>query len=300
MMAPMDTQPCGPGVPFHSLGSSPYSWITVYDTDFYPDKLDAAIVRFEPILERFGELVEGAESSADLLRLIMREPRTLRRDLLKVFARYVSPTTKTEMLKRKGSTEVVIDNLGDRFRPLPEVREKFVSRPRVDEAIIAVLDEHSHRGKSGYSLTEDFFRWFETEFRDRGWTIDGPRAAGKDINLPDILEGFEKRMPVDFAIHDPSGLLRVVGFARYDTDRGGSQEDDRIGGNIDKLTELKIFNRTRELPIKVLFLSDGLGLTLGSMWRDYAAIEDAGGGHSLVTTLKMAQAGRVSLAWLGS
>jgi hypothetical protein len=289
-----------PTVPFSDLQSDPYPWITVYEAAFYPDRLDAAIVRYEPILERFAELIEGADSSADLLRLIMSEPRILRGDLLKLFARYVSPTTKTELLKKKSNTEVVIENLGGEFRPLETVRARLNSRPAVDEAIIAILDEHSNRGQSGYRLTEDFFRWFEAEFSDMGWSIEGPRAAGRDIDLPAILDGFEKRMPVDFAIRDPSGMLRTVGFARYDTDRGGSQEDDRISGNVDKLTEIRAFNRSRELPIKILFLNDGLGLTLGSMWRDYANIEAVGDREALVTTLKMAQAGRVSLAWLAS
>lgn len=289
-----------PKIPFSHLQRDPYPWITIYEAAFYPDKLDAAIVRYEPILERFAELIEGADSSVDLLRTIMDEPRILRGDLLKLFARYVSPTTKTELLKKKSNTEVVIRNLGGTFRPLDTVKTKLNSRPVIDEAIIAILDEHSNRGKSGYRLTEDFFRWFEAEFSDMGWSIEGPRAAGRDINLPEILDGFEKRMPVDFAIRDPSGMLRIIGFARYDTDRGGSQEDDRISGNVDKLTEIRAFNRSRDLPIKILFLNDGLGLTLGSMWRDYASIETAGKGEALVSTLKMAQAGRVSLAWLGS
>jgi hypothetical protein len=291
---------CSPAVPFSELRSEPFRWITVYEAKFYPDKLDAAIVRYEPILERFSELVEGAESSADLLRLIMDEPRILRSDLLKLFTRYVSPTTKTELLKKKSHTERTIHHLGDGFRSLEIVERHLATRPAVDEAIIAILDEHSSRGRSGYQLTEDFFLWFETDFAELGWSIQGPRGAGRDINLPDLLDGFEKEMPVDFAIADPTGNLRVIGFARYDTDRGGSQEDDRISGNVDKLTEVMKFNRGRDLPLKVLYLNDGLGLTLGSMWRDYAEIEQAGGGISLVTTLKMAQAGRVSLAWLGS
>lgn len=293
---------CPPELPFSTLSqeANPYRWITIYEAAFYPDRLDAAIVRYGPILERFSELAEEAESSADLLRLIMDEPRIVRVDLLKLFARYVSPTTKTELLKKKGATETVIKNLGASFRSLGAVKLKLRSRPEVDEAIIAILDEHSNRGQSGYQLTEDFFRWFEAEFGDMGWSIEGPRAAGRDINLPDILPGFSKQMPVDFAIRDPSETLRIVGFARYDTDRGGSQEDDRISGNVDKLTEIMAFNRANDLSIKVLYLNDGVGLTLGSMWRDYARIESVGKGAALVSTLKMAQAGRVSLSWLRS
>jgi len=291
---------CGPEIPFAAMEPKPYRWLTVYEAAFYPDKLDRAIVRYEPVLERFSELVDAAKSSPDLLRRIMDEPPTLRKDLLKLFARYVSPTTKTELLKKKESTEATIEHLGSDFRPLDVVREKLRQRPEVDEAIIAILDEHSSRGRSGYQLTEDFFLWFEAEFAGQGWSIQGPRGAGRDINLPDILPGFKKEMPVDFALSDAAGTLRVIGFARYDTDRGGSQEDDRIGGNVDKLTPLMSFNRSRDVPIKVLYLNDGLGLTLGSMWRDYGEIERIGDPIALVTTLKMAQAGRVSVAWLES
>jgi len=297
-----DAGGCSSLVEFGELLSEPdpYHWITVFEAAFYPDKLDAAIVRYAPVLERFAELVEEVDSSADLLRQIMEEPRLIRVDLLKLFARYVSPTTKTELLRKKRSTETVIAKLGGDFRSLPEVQAKLGSRPDVDEAIIAILDEHSNRGQSGYRLTEDFFRWFEAEFGDMGWSIDGPRGAGRDIDLRDVVDGAAKPMPLDFVIRDPTDAPRAVGFARYDTDRGGSQEDDRIGGNVDKLSEISALNRSRGLAIKVLYLNDGLGLTLGSMWRDYAHIEKSGNGLALVTTMKMAQAGRVSLTWLAS
>jgi hypothetical protein len=53
------------------------------------------------------------------------------------------------------------------------------------------------------------------------------------------------------------------------------------------------------MPLKIIFLNDGPGLLLGSMWRDYAAIEDYEGGNVLVCTLKMLDT-RLTRSWLES
>lgn len=83
----------------------------------------------------------------------------------------------------------------------------------------------------------------------------------------------------------------MVGFAHYDSDRGGSQEDDRTGGNMDKAQKVLAYAARRRIPLRVLFLNDGPGLLLGSMWRDYAALEEKnvvdGERHVMVVTLKM-------------
>ncbi len=79
----------------------------------------------------------------------------------------------------------------------------------------------------------------------------------------------------------------MVGFARYDSDRGGAQEDDRIKGNRDNITDMLRYSAERSVPLKVLFLNDGPGLLLGSMWRDYAALEEYGRGDVMVATLLM-------------
>jgi hypothetical protein len=105
---------------------------------------------------------------------------------------------------------------------------------------------------------------------------------------------------VDFVVRDEHEIVRVVGFARYDSDRGGAQEDDRTGGNERRLREILRFDRPDRPPLKVVFLNDGPGLLLGSMWADYAQIECGGEGRTLVTTLAMAQAGRFSVEWIES
>lgn len=276
------------------------AWITVFDSPFYPDTLDAAITTYTPVIEEFTELCQEASDSIDLYRKIQALPPETRIQVLRVFRRYVSPDTSVEMLKGKTRTEETISDWGSRFRLLPEVRERVLDRPDPDEAIIALLGENSTRGQKGYALTEAFFLWFESEFTDAGWSITGPSSAGRDVNLPDVIPGYPQATPADFILRDPGKDIRVIGFARYDTDRGGSQEDDRIGGNERRLREILRYAEENSKDLKVLFLNDGPGLTLGSMWRDNAAVEDGGGGRALVATLKMAQAGRISIDWLES
>lgn len=108
------------------------------------------------------------------------------------------------------------------------------------------------------------------------YLIAGPRRAGADVQLDTALPKFTKIVPADFVILrkiDTTPL--VVGFAHYDSDRGGSQEDDRTGGNQDKVEKIMAWAARRRIPIRVLFINDGPGLLLGSMWDDYARLETA-------------------------
>jgi hypothetical protein len=90
----------------------------------------------------------------------------------------------------------------------------------------------------------------------------------------------------------------AVGFARYDSHRGGAQEDDRTGGYRDCANEVLTFARRKRLTrLKVVFLNDGPGLLLGSMWSDYAALEAAGRGRIRVVTLRMLPE-RLTKEWL--
>ncbi len=285
--------------PFGDYRDDARHWITVFDTEFYPDTLEAALAKYAPVLGEFAQLVDEAPNSADLLRDIQAAPKEARGQLLRIFRKYVSPDTSVEMLKRVRKTEELIRDFGDGFRPIDEVRHNLAERPSPDEALIALLAEYGERGKKGYELTEAFFLWFEAEFSEDGWTVVGPLGAGRDIDLPQVIDGYPTRTPVDFVISDSDGVVRVVGFARYDSDRGGAQEDDRIGGNERRLREILRFRPPAgSVPVKVVFLNDGPGLLLGSMWADYASIENGGEGRALVTTLKMAQAGRFSIDWI--
>jgi hypothetical protein len=49
--------------------------------------------------------------------------------------------------------------------------------------------------------------------------------------------------------------------------------------------------------LKVIFLNDGPGLLLGSMWRDYSSIEDSWKGKVKVVTLRMFSE-RITMKWL--
>ncbi|MEE9325600.1 MAG: hypothetical protein V3U90_08650, partial [Dehalococcoidia bacterium] len=90
-----------------------------------------------------------------------------------------------------------------------------------------------------------------------------------------------------------------VGFARYDSDRGGAQENDRPGGYGEKVTQILQYSEARGLNLKVLFINDGPGLLLGSMWDDYARIDKTQGGRGMVCTLKMLD-DRLSEEWITS
>ena len=102
--------------------------------------------------------------------------------------------------------------------------------------------------------------------------------------------------PVDFAIWDGEDVL-AIGLARYDSDRGGAQEDDRTGGYNNCANELLRYANAKGLSFKVIFLNDGPGLLLGSMWNDYDKLEKSWPGKILVTTLKMIPE-RLTEQWL--
>jgi len=89
----------------------------------------------------------------------------------------------------------------------------------------------------------------------------------------------------------------AIGLARYDSDRGGTQEDDRTGQYRDCATEILNYAKKHSLPLKVIFLNDGPGLLLGSMWRDYDKIENLCPDLIRVVTLRMIPE-RVTMKWL--
>lgn len=273
-------------------------YITFIDSEFYPDYLDEATMIYGSVIEQFANLANTANSSADLLLRIAEIPNPSRTQLLRVFRKYVSPDTSVEMLKVKKKINQIIKNYGNRFRNIEDVKEKLATRPTPDEALIAILMEYKNRGQKGYELTEAFFLWFEAHFGSE-YLIQGPIRAGRDIMLDEVLENWQEKTPTDILISRLDGTPLIIGFARYDSDRGGAQEDDRIGGNREKATNILKYANTYQLPLKVFFLNDGPGLTLGSMWNDYASLETDGNGRVMVCTLKMLDE-RFTKDWLES
>jgi hypothetical protein len=277
-------------------------WITFVEGDFYPDALEVATPIYEPVLTRFGELLTRARDSCELLILITAYTRSedKRIQLLRVFKRYVSPDTSVEMLKKKRMIPKICEEHGNRFRDIQEVRQLFTSRPHPDETLIALLNEYRTRGQKGYTLTAALFDWFHTNLGD-SFDITGPTGAGKDLNLHDWFPSYPNaRRPVDFIItevgsHEPL----VIGLARYDSDRGGAQEDDRTSGYRSVISEVLGYSASMGLNLKLLFINDGPGLLLGSMWRDYCELEEISQGRVMVATLKMLK-DRLTPDWIRS
>lgn len=277
-----------------------HNWITLATGEFYPDILVDACLLYAPVLEMFGRFVRTSESSERLFMQISEVQESwMRIQLSRVFKRYVSPGTPVEMLKKKSQAEQICATYKRDFRPIHEVHAAFSSRPIPDEPLCALLWEYKDRGKKGYDLTERFFDLFNSHFPDLH--LIGPKRAGRDVLLGEVFDGYPNpKRPVDFVIHnEDKTTILAIGLARYDSDRGGAQEDDRTGGYRDCAREILTYATQHNLPTKVIFLNDGPGLLLGSMWNDYAALEDAWSGRVMITTLRMVPE-RISTLWLHS
>lgn len=271
-------------------------WITLSTGEYYPDVLPLACELYKPVLVTFGQLLKRSYSSTDLFMAIANTtPQWMRIQLCRVFRKYVSPETPVEMLKKKSAASSICDRFGKGFRKVTEVQTKFQTRPMPDETLCAVLWEYKDRGKKGYDLTERLFTIIREDFKDL--EIIGPERAGKDVILGELFEDYPKPdRPVDFVLLH-RGKPVAVGLARYDSDRGGAQEDDRTGQYRDCASEVLNYAKKNNLPLKVIFLNDGPGLLLGSMWRDYEYLENNWSGLVKVVTLRMFSE-RITIKWL--
>lgn len=281
---------------FADYRSEDFQWITLASAEYYPDILLEACELYKPVLVLFGHLVKSSESSERLLLQINDIPDGwMRVQLARVFRKYVSPETPVEMLKRKRHVEQVIEQFGKVFRPIQQVHAAYLSRPFPDEALCAVLWEYKDRGKKGYDLTSRFFSLFREIFPHL--TIRGPERAGKDILMGSLFADYPyPHRPVDFVISEGE-YIWAIGFARYDSDRGGAQEDDRTSSYQNAANEILSYANSHELALKIVFLNDGPGLLLGSMWNDYAKLEASWPGRIMVATLRMIPE-RLTLDWL--
>lgn len=273
-------------------------WITLSTGEYFPDILPLACELYKPVLVTFRQLLKSSHSSRDLLLAVSQtKPQWMRIQLCRVFRKYVSPETPVEMLKKKSAVHDICDRFGEGFRAITEVQSRFESRPMPDEALCAILWEYKDRGKKGYDLTERLFTIVHESYQDLD--ITGPERAGRDIRMGEIFHDYPKPdRPVDFILSHHKTPV-AVGLARYDSDRGGAQEDDRTGQYRDCAHEVLTYAKSRGIKLKVIFLNDGPGLLLGSMWRDYAYIEDSWPGLVKVVTLRMVRE-RLTLEWLTS
>ena len=273
------------------------NWITMAGGEFYPYILSDACKLYEPVLVLFGQLLKASETSERLLKGIAEIQQSwMRVQLCRVFRKYVSPQTPVEMLKKKSMVPMICQQYGRDFRKIQQVQKAFNGRPMPDEAICAVLWEYKDRGQKGYDLTERFFEMFASAFPKL--TIEGPKRAGSDIQLQNLFPDYpNSNRPVDFAVRNSAGDVVAVGFVRYDSDRGGAQEDDRTGGYMNCAREILEYDTLRRRGLKVIFVNDGPGLLLGSMWDDYSKLEAVNPQRVLVITLRMF-AERLTAKWL--
>lgn len=247
----------------------------------FPEFVEGRFNRYVQYLDLFGDLIRSSNSSADLLDKI-RNPLVhkadVRMSLLKLFRRCVSTVIDTEKSKKlKIPTSDFVNYYGHTFKDINILKRQFTNMPDKEKyALTSLIGEYDDRGHQGYILTDLFFSWFEDRF-SRRLTIEGPRGAGRDIQLSSIFTDFNSDYPCDFVIRDfISQEVLAIGFARYDSTRGGSQSDDRTGGNNDKVMQAAEFNRTNRSNFKILFLSDGPGLTHRDTWEE-ACILDVNG-----------------------
>lgn len=274
------------------------NYITLSTGEYYPDILKDACNLYMPVLETFSQLLKSSESSNALFMSISDMPNQwMRIQLCRVFRKYVSPETSVEMLKQKSKAKQICKDFGNGFRAIQMVQERFDSRPMPDEALCAILWEYKDRGKKGYDLTEKFFNLIQKKFPSL--LIWGPKRAGADVQAKEIWKDFPNdSRPLDFVISSyDKKVIYAVGLARYDGDRGGAQEDDRTGGYKNCADEILSYVHSRGLKTKIIFLNDGPGLLLGSMWEDYSRIEERYPDEVKVITLRMIEE-RLSEEWL--
>ena len=281
---------------FSDYKTDAHTWITLSSGEYYPDILQDACELYKPVLVLFGQLMKSSESSIRFFLDISEiADGWMRIQLARVFRKYVSPETPVEMLKKKTKAREICEQFGQGFRPIQEVQKAFDSRPIPDEALCALLWEYKDRGKKGYDLTEKFFNLFRLNFSDL--EIIGPERAGRDILMKDVFDDYPNpNRPIDFVVKTGETIL-AIGLARYDGDRGGAQEDDRTGGYSNCANEFLSYANFKDIKTKIVFINDGPGLLLGSMWNDYAKLEQSWQGKIMVLTLRMVTE-RLTLEWL--
>lgn len=281
----------------------PNSIITAIDTAVrFPEILSACSAKYAADIANFKALVAASGSSAELLDRIRSTVFNAdqRMSLLKMFRRCVSPVLDTEMAKKitKVPTSTLVQGLGHTFKDIGVLQQQFANLSSHEEAALAALiGEYDTRGQLGYLLTGQFFDWFESSFAG-AFSIIGPRGAGRDVELSTVFSDYVGNFPCDFVIRSISdGAVRAIGFARYDSTRGGAQSDDRTGGNSDKVNKAREFCEAFGNSFRIIFLSDGPGLVHRDTWAEACALDGAWNGNVRVTTLKTAPA-RVEVDWL--
>ena len=268
----------------------------------FPESLEILINKYSGAVETFCQLIRECDSSEDVLRQIRQPERDAdeRMALLKMYRRCVSPVLDTETTKkiRKISTESLIETYGLTFKPIAKLKQQFQAMsPEYRFALAALIGEYDTRRQSGYELTGLFFDWFAAHFEGK-YLIEGPRGAGRDIELSTLYPSYQGAFPCDFVIRRVSDHeVAAIGFARYDSTRGGAQSDDRTSGNANKVDKAKAFDQVTSTKLKIIFLADGPGLMHNDTWEESCQLDGRWDGRVRVVTLKLA-AKRITSEWL--
>jgi len=294
-----------PNDSFFRTIADPSKVITPIDSTIrFPEVLDILIDKYDDAIDIFCDLIKSSDSSADVLVKIRTTERKAdeRMALLKMYRRCVSPVLDTETTKKikKVSNEMLIETYGETFKPIGKLKKQFGNLPKeMRYALAALIGEYDTRGQLGYQLTGAFFDWFEDHFKDE-FIIEGPRGAGRDIELAEIFPDFKGSFPCDFVVRKAKDNTPVaVGFARYDSTRGGAQSDDRTGGNSNKVDKAKKYFKNSGKHVKLIFLSDGPGLLHKDTWEESCTLDGKWNGYVRVATLKLA-AKSITKEWLES
>lgn len=285
--------------------SDPNTIITAIDNSLrFPEILYVLQEKYQEDIDVFIHLINTESSSGAILRRIRSKEFTssTRMSLLKMFRRCVSPILDTETTKKitKISSESLIKNYGYTFKPISILKKQFNSLGTDSiAALAALIGEYDTRGQLGYQLTDLFFSWFEDTFAE-SLSISGPRGAGKDIELSTVFSDFTGSFPCDFIIKQKSNSkVLAIGFARYDSTRGGAQSDDRTGGNSNKVEQAIQYGKKSGNTFKIIFLSDGPGLAHKDTWEEACFLDGRWDGNVRVSTLKLVKE-RITIEWLYS
>ena len=289
---------------YFSSIEDPHSVITpIQSGTTFPEFLKEKVDKYTPYINDFCQIVQESSSSQEVLERIREKSIKMNKEkrmaLLKIFRRCVSPVCDTEATKKinKIPTSVFINNYGHTFKPIAKLKKQFISLPTEQlSALCVLLGEYDKRGEQGYVLTDLFFTWIEETFEN--FSIEGPRGAGQDVQLSNVFSDFVGNYPCDFIIREKtSSNVLAVGFARYDSTRGGAQSDDRTGGNSDKVAKAMQFSEGSGRNFKLIFLADGPGLTHKDTWFEACELDGAWNGKVRVTTLITAPE-RITKEWL--
>ena len=272
-------------------------WVMYLNDGFYPEALSDACQLYGSVMRRFGQLVNGSESSQRLLLSIQDEsPQWLRLQLLRVFRKFVCPVIPFESVRQRSSGWRLISEHGRSFRDIRDVQAAYESRPQPDEALCAVLWENQERGKKALDIKARFFGKFEDSFP--GLTLVAPDFSGDGIRLRHVLPGLkDPDRQVDFLVREGANM-RLLGWARYERDVNEPADEPALEDMLRGVSDMRQYCDDRSWDaLRALVVVDGPGLLSERTWQRYADLEGHWQGRLVVTTLRMFEE-RVTPHWL--